>query len=190
MNRKIFMSSISIVAATTILGVSAFAADLADANAPGDSLASASPNLEISNTSVDSGFSSGVSGALGNLTNIIPDGATPGGNAKTVTFYLDNNGTLPLTLAALFSNVTGSGKGGTGFLENDEMITISCTNTTTGSESVGPLKFSSFETTAQTLTGGTLAAGDTATCILTADLPNGDNDFNQTLNYNATVGGN
>jgi hypothetical protein len=188
MNKKIVLSGISIVTALTLLGGAVYAQFVVTALASGNTFSSGTPALELCND---------TNGAIGDCNNTIPSPINVAdlipGVPQTFAFWMDNSGTDPLSpLSAQFSGTTGTGAGGTGKLETDLAVAIDCTaGGTTNVGAVASAAFTTWESAAQTFTGGNaLPAAGTARCVLTVELPSGNTtDFAQALSFNATFSG-
>jgi len=189
MNKKIFMSGISIVTALALLGGAAYAQFVVTASANGNTFSSGNPALELCNdsagpTPLDCGTS--IASPI-SLTSLIP------GVPQTFYFWLYNSGDGTLSpLTALFSSPSGTGstayQGAHSALEGDLAVSISC-DSNSGSATAGPAAFNVWESTI-TLNGGTIAPGATSRCGMTVELPAGNStDAAQTLGFNATFGG-
>lgn len=175
-NKKIVFSAISILGALALMGGTAFAAIVDQVNANDNTLASSTPTLELSADGVN--FYHAISSGLINISNIRP------GTPVTGVFYLRNNdGANPIAINTTFSTTAGSGIGTTVglFLEQDLKLSLSCED----GENVAADNFKNWEAAGKNLSG-TLAAGATTKCTMTANLPTGIyTDFNQTLGFNA-----
>jgi hypothetical protein len=195
MNRKIAISSVSILASLALLGVGVYAADLTDATSTANVATAANPHLQIA---PDAGggnpgtFSNSIAGGL-TTSHIAPE------HDQTIIFFLKNTGDQSLALNALFSNVGGTGLGTTtGTLEHDLQIAISCVDNTTSAAigSITSQSFSNYEggtppPTPLLFTGsGNIAPNQVAKCTVTSHLGTGNNDAGQSLTYSAAFGGN
>lgn len=165
MNKKIMMSGLSIVSALTLLGGTAFAAFTGSAVASNNTFSTGAADLKISSDNVN------YSGLISNPFN--GAGIAPGYN-HTFTFYLQNNGSDPLSIVAKFN-------GGTVSLLDDVLVTdFACNN---GADPAA------YNVTA--MRGGSVSLGDlptgAMTCTVNVILPNSVDNTYQNLTSNFDV---
>lgn len=195
MNRKMFLSGLSIVSALVLVGGAAFAQYVLSASASGNTFSSSTAGLVLCNdtggvTPAPTGCGQTITSPIADLTDLVP------GVPEVGYFWIENNGTGPNdnfdTLAAIFGSGSGNGfNANPGFLYNDLQVSITCNDKTIDSQSntIGASSFGSYYTTdGLTFTPGTLASGANARCEIVAMLPNGDNDLSQMLGFSATFG--
>lgn len=181
MNKKIFISAVSILTSLAMLGGSAYAAFIVNATSNGSTFSSGTPALELCN---DVGGAINTSSCANQIASPISVTDLIPGTPQTFAFWLDNTGTDALTpLTAVFANPSI-----TGGLESDLNVSLSC-DTNSNSASVSQDTFHNWETT-KTLTNGSIASGVVSRCVMTVELPSGNTtDAAQTLNFNATFSG-
>lgn len=192
MNRKMYMSGLSIVSALALMGGAAFAQFPATASAANNNISTSTAGLELC-TDDGSGTSPATDttgepcgGSIAspiNISDLVP------GSSATSHFWLYNNGSGTNDtiggLTAIFSSVTGSGTGN-GNLETALDVQIACDNTDTTAIAA----FNAFEKSGQTFNPGSLASGTYSRCTVTASLPsNSDSVESQLLNFSTTING-
>jgi len=97
-------------------------------------------------------------------------GVVPGGqHSDSHTFYIENNGNVPLTL-----NVTSSLPTFNVSVDNTKVYpNISCTSGSSGDFSLTGVSIATLNASGATMSGGQLANGDAATCSIDVGMDSG-----------------
>lgn len=165
------MSGMSILAAVTLLGGSAFAAFSNAANANANTFSTGNADLQISEDGTN--FFDSINNPF-NGTNIAP------GYSHGFQFYLRNvsSASIPLTLSTTFTNVNA-----TGGLDNELTAQITC-----GSEVGGTWSIASMNGGNVNL--GSLGPDEVVPCTATFALPLSSTASDSNVSFDAVFNGN
>jgi hypothetical protein len=168
MNRKIFLSAMSIIATAALTSGVAFAQFTTTATATGNTFSTTNPQLLI-NTG---------SGAETSEPGFTETGLTPGASPVVHNFTLFNADTdtnATMTLTGQFNATAGDPS-----LEPNMDVRVTCDNGT----DTTPLTISTWIAGGVTL--GTLAPGATTNCTMQASIPGTDTtDANKSITFDA-----
>lgn len=160
MNRKILMSTFSIVAAMTLMGGAAFAAFTTSATASSSTFSTGTDNLLVSSDNVDVDFASSISSPFHDVK------VSPGYNHQ-FNFFLKNDNTNSTDNLAV--TATFNGGGGDSGLESLLTTQFSCNDPITGVTNASSFSVTSMRGGSVSL--GTVSSGQVASCTLTVSLP-------------------